>query len=226
MRLWFLSLILLLVGAETTKAQLLHDLIHDEVELFSSKTTKVGKVTTLSSVTKDLSAEFTGIALQGFAACDSLAGFVRLFEDNSWGEWQSLYLVRSATDEAFLAAYRSGQVRKASKFELRFQIDSVCSLQIMSVGTFDRRLDGQHEIEQSSQKIEDTSDFLIKTPHIRRRSEWRAKPFRGSPIALNRPTYDYMTMHHTAGFCRDHIEGGAGAGSTDSGFSSEWSWME
>jgi len=190
------------VFVATTQAQLLHDLIHAEVELNQFFSTFSGKTTTVQAVSQDLVTEFTGIAVQGLTASDSLSGDVRFFEHEVWGEWQPLYIVRSATDEAFLAGFRGDRVIKAIRFEIRFNVQPFSEVQIVSAGTFDQRLDdeGEDGIGQSSQKIGKSNDFVIQPPHIHRRKEWGAQPFRGNPIPLNRPSYDYMTLHHTAGF--------------------------
>ena len=200
MRSWFLGLFLLFSFTATTRAQLLHDVIHAEVELLSSATISAGKTSTVSVISEDLAIEFTGVALQGFTASDRLSGSVRFFEQEDWGEWQSLYIVRSATDTAFLAAYRGEQVLEALRFELRFEVDSSDKLHLLSAGVFDHRLDDEDEVGQSFRDVGGKEDFVIRAPRIRRRKEWGAQPFRGTPIPLNRPSYDYMTLHHTAGF--------------------------
>ncbi|MCY3629198.1 MAG: N-acetylmuramoyl-L-alanine amidase [Bacteroidota bacterium] len=201
MRSWFFCLLLLFSFVTTARAQLLHDVIHAEIELQSPEITILGKTLTVSVVSHELPAEFTGIALQGFTDSDSLSGSVRFLEqDGIWGEWQAFYIVRSATDNAFLAAYRGDRVLKASSLEIRFAVDSSYEVRILSAGTFDQRLDDEDGFGQSTQKVEESDDFLIRAPHIRRRTEWGAQPFRGTPIPLNRPSYDYMTLHHTAGF--------------------------
>ena len=160
----------------------------------------LGKTTSVRTVSQTLRDEFTGIALQGFTGSESLSGMVRFFKDGAWGDWQPLYTVRSATDEAFLAAYRGEQVLDASRFELLFQVDSSYGVKFLSAGTFDARRDGVDELDGGEIKVERSGDFLIRAPQIRLRTEWRAQPFRGTPVRLNRPSYDYMTLHHTAGF--------------------------
>lgn len=193
--------IVLLTCVTITKAQLLHDVIHVEVDLYPSEIRPLGKTFSVRTVSQELREEFTGIALQGFTDSELLFGLVRFFEDEVWGEWQRLYVVRSATDEAFLAAYRGKHVRNASEFELLFQVDSSSyGLRFLSAGSFDARRDGIDELDREHLRVKRTSDFLIQAPHIRLRTEWRAQPFRGSPVRLNRPSYDYMTLHHTAGF--------------------------
>ncbi len=200
MRPFLVSIAVLFTLVASAQAQLLHDMIHAEIELNPPEVAVAGKVATTRIIGQELSAQFTGIALQGFTASDSLSGAVRFFENNTWGPWHPLYIVRSGTDEAFLAAYRGDVVRTASSIELQFQIDSAHELQILIAGTFDQRLDGQDTPSQQSQKTGQSNDFLITAPHLRRRAEWGAQPFRGTPIALNRPSYNYMTLHHTAGF--------------------------
>ncbi len=208
MRPFLVSIAVLFALVASARAQLLHDMIHAEIELNPPEVAVAGKVATTRVVGQELSAPFTGIALQGFTASDSLSGAVRFFENNTWGPWHPLYIVRSGTDEAFLAAYRGDKIRTASSIELQFQIDSAHELQILIAGTFDQRLDGQDTPSQQSQKTGQSNDFLITAPHLRRRAEWGAQPFRGTPIPLNRPSYNYMTLHHTAGFsARTLVEG-------------------
>ena len=68
---------MLFAWVASTHAQLLHDVIHAEIELNPPRVTVAGKVATTRIVSEELSAEFTGIALQGFTASDSLSGSVR-----------------------------------------------------------------------------------------------------------------------------------------------------
>ncbi|MCY4224275.1 MAG: N-acetylmuramoyl-L-alanine amidase [Bacteroidetes bacterium] len=195
-----LGFLLVTTFATSTHAQLLHDVIHHEVEMGPPDVTVIGKTTTVQFITQDLHSEFTGVALQGFTSSDSLAGDVRFWIHGEWSEWQSLYIVRSATDPAFLAAYRRDQPIEASQFEVRFQINSIDTIEALSVGTFDQRLDDEEETGYSPRSIEGSDNFVIRPPDLYRRAVWGAKPFRGTPIPLNRPTYNYMTLHHTAGF--------------------------
>ncbi len=183
-----------------THGQLVDDLIHAPVAIEAARVQTVGKTTLhtfASSQAIDL--PFTGIALQGFAAGDSLRGQVRFGEQEAWGPWHELYIVRSATDEAFLASYRGEAVRVTTHIELRIIVEAGHTVEILHAGTFDRRRDVQlpedvHDGPGMGQ------DFTIIAPKIYRRSDWNAQPFRGTPIALNRPSYNYMTLHHTAGF--------------------------
>ncbi len=199
--LWLLPFFVLSGAVPSIYAQLLHDVIHEEIQVETSEITFIGKTTSVQLVSQALQSPFTGIALQGFTTSDSLSGSVRFFHDGVWGAWKPLFIVHSATDEAFLAAYRADQVIDASKFELRFSIDSTDTIESISAGTFDQRLDDQEEkTGYINKELEPSEDFVIRAPEIRRRSEWGAETFRGRPVPLNRPNYKYMTLHHTAGF--------------------------
>lgn len=210
MRLGLLTTIACLIAcAGVARAQLLHDVIHSEVELHGPEITVAGKISVVTMVSQELTSELTGVAVQGFTDTDSLSGDVRFLTGEVWGVWYPLYIVRSATDSAFLGAYRHDQPRMARKFQLRFQVGSSDELEKVSAGTFDQRLDEEEDQsgEISPQSLQQ-DDFVITPPHVRRRSEWKAQPFRGTPIPLNRPSYDYMTLHHTAGFAAKTLSQG------------------
>ncbi len=143
---------------------------------------------------------FTGIALQGTATGDSLHGQVR-FESAvgaGWSAWAPLYIVRSYTDAAFLAAYRSDEVHTALRFELRFELSAKGTVEIIQAGTF---LDeAPSPPPDAAPRGGQASDYKIMAPDLHDRAEWGAEPFRGTPQPLAQPDYLRMTLHHTAGF--------------------------
>ena len=186
--------------ATSAWAQLLHDVIHHEIEMSAPDVTIFGKTATVQLISRDLHDQYTGIALQGFTSSDSLSGEVRFWVQGEWGAWESLYIVRSATDPAFLGAYRRDHPIESSRFQVRFHVSSSDTIEALSVGTFDQRQDDEEETGYSPQGVEGSQDFVIRPPDLYTRTEWGAKPFRGNPIPLNRPSYQYMTLHHTAGF--------------------------
>ena len=181
------------------RAQLVGDMIHNVVEVGTGQSAVSGKTATWSFASNSLPAPFTGIALQGMAASDSLQGEVRFDAQGQWGPWQALYIVRSATDEAFLAAWRTDSVVVAERFEIRFDVEAGSDVTILMAGTFDNRKDNAPEGEDPDLGLHTPYD-VITAPRLRTRREWGADPFRGTPIPLNRPDYRYMTLHHTAGF--------------------------
>ncbi|MDE2834734.1 MAG: N-acetylmuramoyl-L-alanine amidase [Bacteroidota bacterium] len=191
--------IILLLLPLVARAQLVGDLIHDAVELETARTSEQGKTVLWSYASVAIDSAFTGVALQGLTSSDTLHGSVRLEDGGQWGEWQTLYIVRSATDEAFLAAWRSVEVQRASRFELRFAVDTGHEVTILLAGTFDARKDAPNT-EAPQQGDTYQSGDVITAPRLYTRRDWGAEPFRGTPIALNRPDYRFMTLHHTAGF--------------------------
>ena len=140
---------------------------------------------------------FTGVALQGIATGDSLRGMIRFEEAGTWSAWMPLYIVRSYTDAAFLAAYRGTDVRTVRRFELRFEVGKEESVQVLLAGTF---LDEEDPPPPEAAAMPAPADFKIWAPELRDRAEWNAEPYRGTPVPLNQPNYYRMTLHHTAGF--------------------------
>ena len=195
----YVALCVLAFMAQGARAQLVDDLIHAPLSVEAPLTQTIGKVALYTFASNAIEVPFTGIALQGFAGGDSLRGEVRFWEQEVWGAWHELYVVRSATDDAFLAAYRGEDVRMATRAELRITVEAGRTVEIVHAGTFDSRRDTQPP--EDGWGIPDAAqDFSIIAPRIYRRRDWNAEPFRGTPIPLNRPSYNYMTLHHTAGF--------------------------
>lgn len=194
-----LAVAVLLLAPATVRAQLVSDLIHEVVELEPGQTSVSGKAATFTFSSAAVGTPFTGIALQGITSSDSLQGFVRFADGGQGGAWQDLYIVRSATDDAFLAAWRSDSVHSHVRFELRFLVDIGKDVIVQMAGTFDNRKDSDGSEAASQEKFQQSGN-VITAPRLRTRREWGADPFRGTPIALNRPDYRYMTLHHTAGF--------------------------
>jgi len=186
---------------------MIHDMVDMLVPVSEPQTEFSGKDAIVSLTSSAVSTSYTGLAIQGFSSADTLSGWVRFEDQGNWGPWLSLYIVPSATDNAFLAAYRSDIVRVEQRFALRFVIGTTDSLHILSVGVFDNRRDttAPHPDQHAPQK---SDNFLIIAPTLLDRSTWNARPFRGSPIPLNRPTYTDITLHHTAGFSATTMEEG------------------
>lgn len=175
-------------------AQLVEDMVDSRVGLSPPAIDVTGKAATFEFLSQEVSAPYSGIALQGSATGDSLSGWVRFYGED---EWLPLYIVRSATDAAFLAAYRGNAVRDGPPFALRFETGPGDSLSILDAGVF---LDADEE--QPSQTGYDAHhpSSAIIAPTLITRRQWRAAPFIGTPLPLNRPSYDRITLHHTAGF--------------------------
>ncbi len=188
---------LLVAFVWSANGQLVEDMVDAPVVLSTPSTVTVGKVVTIDFVSAPLTeiTSYSGVALQGYASGDSLRGWIQF---NGRSDWESLYIVRSATDSAFLAAFRGQIMRNSSQpFTLRFEISSGDSVAILSAGVF---LDTGEEDEEHAAEFRDTGVNVIVAPTLITRRQWGAEPFIGTPQPLNRPNYTRMTLHHTAGF--------------------------
>ncbi|MEM1269600.1 MAG: N-acetylmuramoyl-L-alanine amidase [Bacteroidota bacterium] len=152
--------------------------------------------------------EYTGIALQGTTRSDQLTGFARF----DAGDWLPLYIVRSETgDGGFLAAYRSDAVRSTVRIELRFDLDAGATLDLIAAGTFDARHDGhEHTLRRGLANPSKTTGASrsVDPPVLNTRADWGARSFSGTPVPLARPSYDFMTFHHAAGFSASNLTDG------------------
>ncbi len=189
----------LVVVPLAARAQVVSDMIDVSVTLSHRVTTQTDKTVDSRFASNRVDTEFTGIAVQGFAEGDSLRGWVQFESSGPEREWLPLYIVRSATDAAFLAAYRGQDVRARVRFTLRFTVTGETTVRLIAAGVFDQRKDVAPP-DGESVEPQDAASFLVLAPQLWDRDAWQAAPFRGTPIPLNRPSYDNITLHHTAGF--------------------------
>lgn len=211
----FLSVFVLAVAVfaltgESATGQAITDVIDRPVSLERAATKQIGKrrETIFSSAQVDV--PFTGVAIQGYAEGTELEARIRFFTEGKWTPWEPMFVVRSATDPTFLAAYRNGKATNANRFEVALETDDPALPEIIGSGVFDGNADadtqefGGHYPELAP----DIYPGLIIPPLLHRRPEWGAEPFRGNPIPLARPDYRYITFHHAAGFgAKDYDEG-------------------
>ena len=187
-----LCFVALLAVCCASYAQIVRDMVDEIAPLSAPQVEQLGKTARITVVGGPITNPFTGVAVQGLASGDSLKGWIRFAEGEAW---KALYIVRSATDDAFLGAYRGEEVLEAKRFELRFEAESVT---LLDAGVFDSRADGL--VPRSEAHKRQGENFVIHPPALIRRRTWGAQPFIGTPTALNRPRHEYMTLHHTAGF--------------------------
>lgn len=184
------------------------DLIHYPVELGAPAVEQAGKQAQFTYESKAITAEFTGVIIQGFTSDASLEGFIRFYSEDGWSDWHDLYIVTSYTDAAFMAAYRSEAVRQGQSFELRFDQEAGSILNLHGGGVFDSRLDEVGSSEKPPTGEAAKSADHILPPVIVRRTDWGAQSFIGDPIPLARPNYTNITFHHAAGFWATTLEEG------------------
>ncbi|MFQ5569811.1 MAG: N-acetylmuramoyl-L-alanine amidase [Rhodothermales bacterium] len=205
----FFCLILLFAGIgypPQVSAQLLGDMADAVVPLSPPTVENAGKKAQITFESERVAHPFNGVVLQGFSNAPVLEGWIRFEEGAGWSEWQALYLVRSSTDAAFMAAYRGDTFRQNQRFELRFSLDAAHDLELIGAGVFDNRKDADHSplgegsLPSFPPQFGAKGGYLIVPSVLIPRSTWGATPFRGTPIPLNRPSYNYITFHHAAGF--------------------------
>jgi hypothetical protein len=184
--------------------------VHQIVPTVTTGTDVAGKQQSVQYAGLAPGMAYDGIALQGVSSDPDLRGWARIQRaDGGWTAWQSLYIVRSYTDDAFLAAYRGEEIVPASRFELRFDLTRDASLMLLATGVFDTRKDeGSAPPSGPADAPDKTTQYRIVPPELHPRAEWEAESFRGSPIPLARPTYTRMTFHHAAGFGATTLEEG------------------
>ncbi len=199
------------LGSITARAQLVGDMADAMTSLSEPRVEQAGKKAVFTFASERVGSEFNGVVVQGFASAEGLEGWIRFEEEAAWSHWQALYLVRSATDGGFMAAYRGDVFRRDQRFELRFDLDGANDLEIVGAGVFDNRKDADRSAGALDTPVPEKGaqgDFVIVPSKLHPRSVWGAEAFRGTPIPLNRPDYTTITFHHTAGFGATTLEEG------------------
>jgi len=208
--LFFFLFITLLAGG--ANAQSIDDLDGKKVELHPPRSISAGKTAELTFESRHFIAAYTGVSLRGYSLDKNLKGRIRFKNGRDWSRWEDLYIVFSATDGSFMAAYRSDTVRQDTPFSLHFEVRSDEDVEIIEAGVFDNRYDEDRnnvpDLGQVPANKQLSTTQLIIPPRLIRRSEWDAEPFRGTPIPLARPDYRYITFHHTAGWPATTLEEG------------------
>ena len=210
-RLLILLSLLTGLGSMTAHGQLVGDMADVMVSVSEPRLTQTGKKTSFTFAAERIDDAFNGVVVQGFASAERLEGWIRFEQEDGWSNWQALYLVRSATDGGFMAAYRGPVFRLNQRFDLRFDLDGADDLALVGVGVFDNRKDADHRTGGADTRSSDKSpqdDFVIVPPMLITRAEWGAEAFRGTHISLNRPDYTNITFHHAAGFGATTLEEG------------------
>ena len=188
--------------AGTTRAQAWSDLADAPVALDPPSMTQAGKRMATVHESTPAGQPFDGVVLQGFSSDAAMDASIRFMTPGGWSEWHPLYVTRSATDDAFLAAYRGPMRRAGVRFALRFAHPAGATVHLLGAGVFDSRNDADRMRPAPGETPVPLglADFLIVPPELHPRAAWNAAPFRGDPIPLARPDYRYITFHHAAGF--------------------------
>ena len=213
MRSVFLGIVLWTIFAATpSQAQLLADITDAPASLTETSTSIIGKRLIARVETRPIFTSFTGLAVEIFSTSVELEGKVRFDDSGVWGEWISLYFVRSATNGFHIAGFYGERVWSSTRFQLEVSGPSNSPIIFGSAGVFDNRLDDDRHAPTPSplpQENRAIGGFHITPPALITRSNWGADPFvLGNPVPLANPSYDYMTFHHAAGFSATTFEEG------------------
>ncbi len=208
---FLLSFLLSLLIITTSRAQVLDDVSETEVTFQSANEERLGKTLTLTSVSQPILASFTGVVFEIASTAESIQAAVRFEADGSWGPWIDLYSVRSVTEDLFVAGFHGETLRSGVRMEIRVSNSSSSPLTLRDAGIFDNRTDEDatsSALPAAPNGITGKKAGKIIPPALITRADWGASPFRGSPVDLARPTIDFLTFHHAAGFSATSREDG------------------
>lgn len=197
-----LLLPLLIILATTARAQLVGDMAEAMATLSTPQVEQAGKQAQVTLASEPVAGPFNGVVMQGVSSADDLEGWIRFDDADGWSDWYALYVVRSATDGGFMAAYRGEIFRRNQRFELRFTLDDADDFDLLGAGVFDNRNDADRRPGAAVPTPDHAAKgaFVIVPPVLIPRAQWGAEAFRGTPLPLNRPDYVFITFHHAAGF--------------------------
>lgn len=199
-----LALCLTAFWPAVAQAQMLDDVTQVALGLEAAPAEYAGKTAVYSFRSGPVNHPFTGVAVEASSGDAALRAEIRLQRNGVWGDWLEMTIARSAVGTGLVAGYRGDRVLPAVSFEVRFVADRAAALSVGSAGTFDNTLDTDAlpaPLPGALAPVAGAESGSIIPPALITRADWGAKPFiRGTPSALARPTHDYMTFHHAAGY--------------------------
>ncbi|MDA0875329.1 MAG: peptidoglycan recognition family protein, partial [Bacteroidetes bacterium] len=204
---WALCL-LFLFHAPALQAQVLGDLVDVRVDVEDLATVQTGKQRSVGAGGLLPFAEVTGIAVEIGLDTDDVTVSFRFLDGPDAVRWVDLYVVPSATGGTAVAGWRQDLPFEASRFEIRVTGPPGAQLEIRDVGFFDARSGEETPPSTDPQPLMGAKTGTIVPPPLVTRAQWNARPFIGSPSALARPTYDFMTWHHAAGYSAENLDQG------------------
>lgn len=202
-----LCVVALLLPTEST-AQALGDLVDVQVVTEDLPSQQNGKRLSVGTTGLVPFTSVNGIAVEVGFDEEIEEILVRFDPEHPDAEWQRMVVVPSATGGTAVAGFRQSEAFSATRFEIRAYGPSDATLVIRDVGFFDTTA---HEEEQRPSDIAPlvgAKTGTIVPPPLITRAQWGAQPFIGTPVNLARPSYDYMTWHHAAGYSAETEEEG------------------
>lgn len=201
-------LLLAFLWIPRAEAQVLGDIVDVEATVEDLATVRTGKQLSVGVTGLVPFSEVTGVAVEIGASTMDLDVSFRFMDGPDAGRWVDLYVVPSATGGTAVAGWRHSEPFEATRFELRVSGSSESTLEIRGVGFFDARAGEETPAETDPQPMVGAKTGSIVPPPLVTRAQWNAQPFIGTPSALARPTYDFMTWHHAAGYSAENLDQG------------------
>jgi hypothetical protein len=203
---WAFLLTLFLVPS--ARAQVLGDIVDVRAVVEDLATVRTGKQLSVGVSGLVPFSEVTGVAVEIGASTMDLDVSLRFLDGPDAGVWVDLYVVPSATGGTAVAGWRRDEPFDATRFEIRAHAPAEARLEIREVGFFDARGGEEAAAHTDQQPLAGAKTGSIVPPPLVTRAQWNARPFIGTPSALARPSYDFMTWHHAAGYSAENLDQG------------------
>lgn len=190
----------LMLSPLAASSQALGDLVDVSVETRDLATQQTGKRISVGVTGTLPFMPVNGIAVEVGFDEDIEQVLVRFGPGAAVSDWQPMVVVPSATGGTAVAGFRQEQPFTASAFQIRVYGPSEGTFVVRDVGFFNTRAHEEEQLPSGVAPLVGAKTGTIIPPPLITRFEWGAQAFRGSPVNLARPSYDYMTWHHAAGY--------------------------
>ena len=201
-------LLLFLLMSPAANGQALSDIISSSAPFDDLATVRTGKQVSVGVQGSLPFIRANGVAVElGIGSAD-ISVSVRFLEGTTVGPWMDMHVVPSATGGTAVAGFRQEEPFSASQFEIRAFGPVSEPLLIRDVGFFDTREGEDAENLPEVAPVVGAKTGTIIPPPLITRAQWSAQPFIGTPSNLARPSYNYMTWHHAAGYSAENEEEG------------------
>lgn len=197
-----------LLSSLPSSAQALGDLVDVHVATEDLPSQQLGKQLSVGKAGTVPFAPVNGIAVEIGYDDEIDKVLVRFDPQNPFSEWKTMVLVPSATGGTAVAGFRQEGAFTATRFEVRAYGSTHGALLIRDVGFFDTTAHADEQIPSDVEPLVGAKTGTIIPPPLIMRAAWGAQSFRGSPVNLARPSYDFMTWHHAAGYSAETEEEG------------------
>ena len=197
------------LSVNVSSAQILADMVDSFTELGPETATVTGKRAFVQHTSDLVGRRFTGVMVELGTDDDQVAGFFRFQTDGLWSDWTAAKITFSASGGTAVASYRQDQPIGATRFEFQAETSSESLTVVRNAGVFDNSQDEDRLPASDIAPLFGSKTGAIVPPRLITRAQWGAQPFRlGSPVPLASGAYEFMTMHHAAGYSAETEEQG------------------